>query len=150
MIISTLREGDYKRRKKWAGVWLKGRKHEVERRWRWVRGKSWGWSDDCLKDLDGGGAQVGWRCLGVGIGGRTGAAMNQRLVDVGGKESWVGVPVHQHVDLQLGVFKGVWRRILHLPVDHLSNPSIQTHLEGKTHFDATKQFRFHYIKKQCD
>lgn len=56
--------------------------------------------------------------------------MNERLVDVGGEESWVGVPVHQCVDLQLGVFKRVRRRVLHLPVDHLSNSGIQTHLGG--------------------
>lgn len=56
--------------------------------------------------------------------------MNQRLVDVGGEESWVGVPVHQCVDLELGVFERVRRRILHLPVDHLSNPGVQTHLRG--------------------
>lgn len=54
--------------------------------------------------------------------------MNERLVDAGGEESWVGVPVHQRVDLQLGVFKRVRRRFLHLPVDHLSYPGIQTHL----------------------
>lgn len=55
--------------------------------------------------------------------------MDERPVDAGGEESWVGVSVHQRVDLQLGVLEGVRRRILHLPVDHFSNPRIQTHLE---------------------
>lgn len=36
---------------------------------------------------------------GLGLGGGTRAAVNERLVDVGGEESWVGVPVHQRVDL---------------------------------------------------
>lgn len=57
--------------------------------------------------------------------------MDEGLVDVGGQESWVGVPVHQCVDLQLGIFKCVRRRILHLLVDHLSHPGIQTHLFGR-------------------
>ena len=58
--------------------------------------------------------------------------MNQRPVDVGGEESRIGVPVHQRVDLQLGVFKRVRRRVLHLPVDHFSNPGVQAHLEENT------------------
>lgn len=36
---------------------------------------------------------------GLGFGGGARAAVNERLVDVGGEESWVGVPVHQRVDL---------------------------------------------------
>lgn len=36
---------------------------------------------------------------GLGLGGGARAAVNQRLVDVGGEESRVGVPVHQRVDL---------------------------------------------------
>lgn len=68
--------------------------------------------------------------VGLGFRGGARAAVNERLVDVGGEESRVGVPVHQRVDLQLGVFKRVRRRVLHLPVDHLSYPGIQTHLEG--------------------
>lgn len=36
---------------------------------------------------------------GLGFGGGTWATMNEWLVDVGGQESWVGVPVHQCVDL---------------------------------------------------
>lgn len=38
--------------------------------------------------------------------------------------------MHQRVDLQLGVFKRVRRRFLHLPVDHLTDPGVQTHLQG--------------------
>lgn len=68
--------------------------------------------------------------VALGFGGGTRAALNKRLVDVGREESGVGVPVHQCVDLQLGVFERVRCRVLHLLVDHLSNPGIQTHLEG--------------------
>lgn len=39
--------------------------------------------------------------------------------------------MHQRVDLQLRIFKGVRRWILHLLVDYLSNPGIQTDLQGK-------------------
>lgn len=64
----------------------------------------------------------------LGLGGGARAALNERPVDAGGEESWVGVPVHQSVDLELGVFKHVRRRVLPLPVDHLSNPGVQAHL----------------------
>lgn len=37
--------------------------------------------------------------VGLGLGGGPRAAVNERPVDVGGEESWVGVPVHQCVDL---------------------------------------------------
>lgn len=54
--------------------------------------------------------------------------MVEGLIDVGREEPWVGVPVHQCVDLQLGIIKCERRWVLHLPVDHLPNPGIQTHL----------------------
>lgn len=57
--------------------------------------------------------------------------MEQGPVDGGGQEARVGVSVHQRVDLQLGVLEGQRRRVLHLPVDHLSHPGIQTHLGTK-------------------
>lgn len=76
-----------------------------------------------------GGAGCGGRGgVALGFGGGTRAASNKRLVDVGREESGVRVPVHQCVDLQLGVFEGVRGGVLHLLVDHLSNPGIQTHL----------------------
>lgn len=71
--------------------------------------------------------------------------MNERLVDVGGEESWVGVPVHQCVDLELGVFERVRRRVLHLPVDHLSDPGIQTHLRGNVVKKKTTEAAFMMI-----
>lgn len=37
--------------------------------------------------------------VGLGFRGGTRAAVKERLVDAGGEESWVGVPVHQRVDL---------------------------------------------------
>ena len=45
------------------------------------------------------------------------------------EEAGVRVSVHQRVDLQLCVFKGVGRGVGHLLVDHLPHPRIQTHLE---------------------
>lgn len=54
------------------------------------------WHQSCECRIRGGGVGLG---LGLGLGGGTRAAVNQRLVDVGGEESWVGVPVHQRVDL---------------------------------------------------
>lgn len=65
---------------------------------------------------------------GLGLRGGAGPALSQVLVDIGGEEPWVGVPVHQRVDLQLGVFERVRRGVLHLPVYHLPNPGIQTDL----------------------
>lgn len=67
----------------------------------------------------------------LGLRGGAGPTRSQVLVDIRGEEPWVGVPVHQRVDLQLGVFKRVRRGVLHFPVYHLPNPGIQTNLEGK-------------------
>lgn len=70
--------------------------------------------------------------LGLGLGGGPRAALSQQLVDVRGEESRVGVPVHQRVDLELSVLKHLRRRVLHLLVDYLSYPGIQTDLWGQT------------------
>lgn len=75
---------------------------------------------------------AGWGEAGLGLGGGARAGVRERLVDAGGEESRVGVPVHQRVDLELGVLEGVRRGLLHPPVDHLSDPGVQTHLRGKT------------------
>lgn len=40
--------------------------------------------------------------------------------------------MHQRVDLELRVFERLRRGLLHLLVDHLSNPGIQTDLWGDT------------------
>lgn len=80
--------------------------------------------------------------VGLGFRGGTWATVNEWLVDVGGQESWVGVPVHQCVDLKLGIFKRVRRRVLHLSVDHLSNPGIQTYLQGKVNVSMLNLFVF--------
>ena len=70
---------------------------------------------------------------GSGFGGDPRGAVKERLVDGGREESWVRVPVHQRVDLQLRVLEGERRRLLHLPVNHLPDPRIQTHLGGTPH-----------------
>lgn len=61
-------------------------------KWSGISPVSAGSEDQRIRGGGGGG-------LGLGLGGGTRAAVNQRLVDVGGEESWVGVPVHQRVDL---------------------------------------------------
>lgn len=81
-----------------------------------VRGKSWRWSEgfgisrkrklnpgggvisrklSCWNDLESGGRGY----AGLGLRGGTRATMEEGFVDAGGEESWVGVPVHQRVDL---------------------------------------------------
>lgn len=60
--------------------------------------------------------------------------------------------MHQRVDLQLRIFKGVRRWILHLLVDHLSNPGIQTDLRGKTMTSSrylTLSDRFWFLFMSC-
>lgn len=66
--------------------------------------------------------------VGLRLRGGARAAVDERLVNVGGEEPWVGIPVHERVDLQLGVLERVRRGLLHLPVDDLPNPSVQAHL----------------------
>lgn len=59
-------------------------------------------------------------CLGLGGGAR--AALDQVSVDGGVEEAGVRVSVHQCVDLQLRILKGVGRGVGHLLVDDLPHP----------------------------
>lgn len=52
----------------------------------------------------------------------------ERRVD----EAWVGVPVHQRVDLQLGLIEGVWRRLHHVTVDDLTHARVEGYLQLRT------------------
>lgn len=67
----------------------------------------------------------GWSeraCVCLGLGGGARAALDQGSVDGGVEEAGVRVSVHQRVDLQLRVLKGVGCGVGHLLVDDLPHP----------------------------
>lgn len=64
-----------------------------------------------------------------------GSTFNESFIDLRVQESWEGIPVHQGVDLQLGIFVHVRAGVQQVPVDHLPNSRIQADLKrNKTRY----------------
>lgn len=66
---------------------------------------------------------------------RGGSTFNKSFIDLRVQESWERIPVHQGVDLQLGIFVHVRAGVQQVPVDHLPNSRIQADLKwNKTRY----------------
>lgn len=75
---------------------------------------------------------------------RGGSTFNKSFIDLRVQESWERIPVHQSVDLQLGIFVHVRARVQQVPVDHLPNSRIQTDLKWNRHRYVCVVCKWHF------